>query len=465
MTHAPQGHDGTSSSLASQPTRSTMRKVALAGMSGTLIEIYDFVIYGTAAALVFPQTFFPALGSAAGIVASFATLGVAFVARPVGGLIFGHFGDRLGRKKTLVVTLLMMGIATALVGILPTTAQIGVAAPILLVILRFTQGLAAGGEWAGAALFVSEYAPATKRATWTIFPQLGGTLAVSLANLTFLITGFGMSNEAFVSWGWRLPFISSILLVAIGLWIRVSLEETPAFKETIVKKDVKTALPFAEAIKMQYREILLCAGIALTVFTLQYLGNTYMVSIAANSPELGRTFALVIGVFSGLVLSAGVISGALVADRIGRKKTIGFGNVAAALWGSVMFILIAQNSRVTYALAVLVAMFIAGWVYGPIAAFLSEMFQTRYRYTAVGLSYNLSGIIGGGVIPLIAGPVIVAYGPTFFGLCVGALSVIGAVCTLAVRETKSSELRYAGQAESAGRKVNRTSKATEFSGR
>jgi MFS family permease len=416
------------------------RRIAIAAMSGTLIELYDFVIYGTAAALVFPKTFFPALGPTAGTVASFATLGVAFILRPLGSVVFGHFGDRLGRKKTLVASLLLMGFATIGVGLLPSAATIGVLAPILLIVLRGLQGLAAGGEWAGAALLVSENAPPGKRGAWTMFPQLGGTVAISLANLTFLIVSLGMSDESFVSWGWRLPFISSILLVAVGLWIRLGIDETPVFKEDQARNG-SAKVPFVEAFKHQGGRIFLAAGLGITAFSLQYLSNTYLVSYAANTIDLGRTFVLTIGVFSGIVLSIAVVTSALLSDRIGRKLTIGVANIAGAFWAVLMFLVLEQETRVAYAIAVLVAMFIAGAAFGPMAAILTELFHTRYRYTAAGLSYNLTSIVGGGIVPLIAAPITAAYGVMVFAWCLAGLSVVAAICTFAVPETSKTSLR------------------------
>lgn len=416
------------------------RRVAFAGLCGTLIEIYDFVIYGTAAALVFPQTFFPALGQAAGTVASLATLGVAFLARPVGGIIFGHFGDRLGRKRTLVASLLLMGVATALVGLLPPAAMIGVLAPIFLVILRIAQGLAAGGEWAGAALFVSEHAPAKNRARWTMFPQLGGTLAITLANLTFLATSFSMSNETFVSWGWRIPFVSSALLVAVGLWIRLGLEETPVFRNS--SEERKTAgMPFADALSNQWRQVLLGAGVGITAFSLQYLSNTYLLAYASQSMQLPRNFILAIGAVGGVFLSIGVVLGSLLSDRIGRKKVLGAAHLAGAFWGVMMFVILGNPSAGTYAGAVLVAMLIAGVAFGPLSAVLTELFETRYRYTATGMAYNLTGVIGGGLVPLTAGPITAAFGAYVYGAFLASLSIVAFLCTLGIRETKNLDLQ------------------------
>lgn len=434
--------------------RRRRRRVPIAGMVGTLIELYDFVIYGTAAALVFPVLFFPALGQAGGTVASLATLGVAFVVRPLGGIVFGHFGDRIGRKKILVYALLLMGGATFAVGLLPSAAVIGVAAPILLVLLRALQGLAAGGEWAGAALFVSEHAPAENRARWTMFPQLGGTLAISLANATFLVFSFAMDDETFVAWGWRLPFLSSVLLIAIGLWIRLGMDETPVFTRELQVIGLATAsgkktLPFAEAIRMQGKQILLGAGVGITSFSLQYLANTYLLAYASQELDLSRNFILMIGMFGGLVLSVGVVVGALSADRVGRKRVMIVSNLAGAVWAVIMFQLLSTPSAGGYAFAVLVAMLIAGVNFGPLSAVLTELFATKYRFTATGLAYNLTGVIGGGVIPQIAGPITAAFGAAVFSYILAGISVIALLCVLAVPETKQIDLTDVGS-EKAG---------------
>ena len=422
-----------------KPTRLGGTRVALASMVGSMVEIYDFVIYGTAAALVFPQAFFPALGSAAGTAASFGTLGVAFVARPVGGVIFGHFGDRLGRKRTLVASLLIMGISTALVGILPTSHQIGVLAPVLLILLRAIQGLAAGGEWAGAVLFAAEHAPPKRRGLWTMFPQLGGNIAITGANLTFLIAALTLSDAQFASWGWRLPFLSSVLLVAVGLWIRVGLHETPVFRAA-QQKVVASTLPVADAIRYQWIEILLGAGAGITAFSLQYLVNTWLISYASDKLELARTFVLSVGVAGGIVLAMGVIISASISDRVGRRRVLAGAHACGAIWAVFMFVFLRQPSHATYVMVVLVALLIAGFAFGPLAALLSELFSTRYRYTAAGLSYNLTGIIGGGLVPVAAAPFTERFGGLAFGGALSALSVIALVCTLAMRETREADL-------------------------
>ena len=306
---------------AQAPGPAGMGRIAVASAIGTMCEFYDFNIYGTAAALVFPHIFFPGTGHGGRTAASFATLGVAFVARPFGSILFGHFGDRLGRKKTLIATLLTMGIATLLVGVMPTAAQIGVAAPILVVALRILQGLAAGGEYAGGVLFGAENAPKARRGIWAMFPNLGGGGAIILANITFLLTALFMPEAAFVSWGWRIPFLASIVLVAIGLWIRLKIDETPVFKNEVARAGI-SKVPFIEAFRSQPRRILLATGTAIgAVYVLTYIGGAYMTSYGTETLKLARTYVLTVAVVGGVAISLGVVAGALLSDRLGRRRS------------------------------------------------------------------------------------------------------------------------------------------------
>ncbi|MFC9459450.1 MFS transporter [Streptomyces sp. NPDC056983] len=427
-----------SASTATPPTVK-MRKVAFASFIGTVIEFYDFNIYGVAAALVFPHVFFPALGPGAGTVASFATLGVAFVARPFGSILFGHFGDRLGRKKTLIVTMLLMGVSTLLVGLMPTAETIGVTAPILIVILRVLQGLAAGGEWGGAVLFASENAPKSKRGFWSMFPSFGGGGAIVLANLTFFATAVGMSNETFVSWGWRIPFLASILLIAVGLWVRLSIDETPVFKKQVERGDVART-PFLDAFKSQPKQILLATGTATMTLSLTYIGGTYLTNYGTSVLELSRPFVLGIATLGGVTISISVVLGAMLSDRIGRRRTITIAACAAVAWTLALFPILDTRSLWAFAVGEPLTLFISGIATGPLGAFLSELFRTRYRYTAVGLSYSLAGMLGGAIPPLIAGPIIAAWGGFSFGVILACVAVGSLTCIFIIGETKQLEL-------------------------
>ena len=417
----------------------SMPRIAVASFTGTVIEFYDFLIYGTAAALVFPEIFFPALGTAAGTVASFATLGVAFVARPFGSVLFGHFGDRLGRKKTLIATLLLMGVATVLTGLMPTAGQIGVAAPILVVILRVLQGLAAGGEWAGAVLFGSEHAPKARRGFWSMFPSLGAGVALSLANATFLVTGLGMSEEAFADYGWRIPFLVSILLVGVGLWVRLRMDETPVFTSEVTRSGA-SRMPFAEAFRRQPRQVVLASGVAIMTFALTYVGANYLTNYGTHVLGLPRATVLGVGIAGGLALSAGIVLGGTLSDRFGRRRVIMSAAAVAVVWTLALFPILDTRSTAAFVIGLCVTMFVSGVECGPLGAFLSELFHTRYRYTAAGLSYNTAAALGGAVPPLVAAAVTAAYGGFAFGMILAGLCAVTLVCTYLVGETREFDM-------------------------
>ena len=296
----------------------SMRRIAMASMTGTVIEFYDFFIYGTAAALVFNKVFFPQLGAAAGTALALATFGVAFVARPFGSILFGHFGDRLGRKGTLVTTMMVMGFSTLAIGLMPTTATIGVAAPIILVVLRVLQGLAVGGEWAGATLLTAENSPAKNRGKYALYPQLGPSVAFALASATFLVTALTMSSEAFAAWGWRVPFIASIVLVGVGLFVRLKLEETAVFQEKKVAAG-STKLPIVEVFTTRPMAVLLGAGSTTAVFAFFYIGVTYLTTYGTTELQLPRTTVLALGIVGGLTFAATTVASAILSDRLGRR--------------------------------------------------------------------------------------------------------------------------------------------------
>ena len=415
-----------------------IRRVAIASCMGTTIEFYDFFIYGTAAALVFPTVFFPALGATAGTVASFATFAVAFIARPVGAMLFGHFGDRIGRKKTLVSTLLLMGISTLLIGLLPGAGTIGVAAPIILVLLRFAQGFAVGGEWAGATLLTAEYAPPGKRGMYAMFPQLGPAIAFALSSGTFLFTGLalGDTNDAFLTYGWRIPFLFSIVLVGIGLYMRLAIEETPVFRtEQEARRAApaeKRTLPFLDALRYQTKEILLSAGALAIMFAFFYMGTAYLTSYATSNLGFSRPFVLVVG--------AAIILSALYSDRVGRRRVIMISCAFAVVWALALFPLLDTGSPIAFVIGMVVTLSIFGIAYGPCGALLPEMFHTRYRYTGAGLGYNLAGVLGGAIPPMLAAPLAASYGGIAIGVMLAALGVLSLVCTRALVETRDRAL-------------------------
>ena len=424
---------------APEPVRD-MKRIGAAGFIGTLIEYYDLQIFTTAAALVFAHLFFPQLGKVAGTVASLGTVGVVFVARPLGSILFGHFGDRLGRKRTLVVTLVMMGLSTVLVGVVPTSAQIGVLAPILLILLRVIQGFAVGGEYAGAALLIAENAPPGKRGFYSCFPNLGGAVSNSFAGLTLLLITLSMSEQTFRAWGWRLPFLLSAVLLMVGLYVRFRMEETPVFKEEI-KQHGAARIPLLEAIRSQPRSLFLGCMIQVPAFTILYLVVTFVTHYGANELALGYTHVLWITVVSGAILFVSILFSARLSDRVGRRPVFVVANALATLWALALFPLLYSGSFANYALVVIISMIVTGLVLGPVGAFMSELFHTRYRYTAVGLCYNLGGIIGGALPPMLAGPIISAHGPLAFGGAMAALFFVSFCCSIAISETTRASLR------------------------
>ncbi|MEJ2868089.1 MFS transporter [Actinomycetospora sp. OC33-EN08] len=413
-------------------------------MTGTVIEFYDFFIYGTAAALVFNKVFFPELGAAAGTALALATFGVAFVARPFGSVLFGHFGDRLGRKRTLVTTLLLMGLSTLAIGLLPSTGVIGWLAPALLVVLRIAQGLAVGGEWAGATLLTAENAPAKVRGKYALYPQLGPSVAFALASATFLTTALTMSNEAFLAWGWRIPFIGSVVLVALGLYVRLAITETAAFARRN-EAQVGRRLPVTEVLTRQPKEVLLGAGSTMAVFAFFYIGVTYLTSYGTAELGLPRPTVLAMGIVGGLVFAGTTIAGAILSDRVGRRRMVIIGNAVSVVGGLVAFPIIDLGTAASFGLGLAVVLGVVGIAYGPIGAQLPELFPTRYRYTGAGMAYNLAGVLGGGVVPLIATALVATYASSMaIGFLLAGLSVVSLACTLllpdAVDESISAEV-------------------------
>jgi MFS family permease len=357
------------------PDVAGMRRVALASCVGTTIEFYDFYLYGTAAALVFPKIFFPALGSTAGTVASFATFAVAFVARPVGAMIFGHYGDRYGRKQTLIATLLLMGMATVLIGLLPGATTIGRAAPVLLVMLRFAQGLAVGGEWAGATLLAAEYAPPGRRGWYALFPQLGAPTGLALSSATFLITGLTLGNtdQTFLDYGWRVPFLISVVLLGAGLYVRWTIAETPVFRHD-QRQQLATRTPLREALSQAPRKIALSAGTLTMIFALFYTGTTYLTSYGTShtGAALSRNLVLSIGIGAGAALAAGVILSAIASDRLGRRAVVMLACGAAVVWSLLLFPLLNTRTPIAFGVSVVVTLTLMGLAYGPVGGLLPE---------------------------------------------------------------------------------------------
>ncbi|GAB2931371.1 MFS transporter [Nonomuraea fastidiosa] len=414
------------------PSRS---RIAAASLIGTAIEFYDFYIYGTAAALVLNTAFFPDMDPVAGSLASFSTFAVAFISRPLGSALFGHWGDRIGRKSMLVVSLLVMGLSTVLIGLLPGYAAIGVIAPVLLVLLRFTQGIGLGGEWGGAALLATEHAPPGKRGLYAMFPQLGPSAGFIVANGLFLILGEVLSDGQFDSWGWRLPFVASLLLVIVGLYVRLKISETPVFQAAMDQHRI-ARVPFVGLMKHQWKRVLLGAGAMTIAYTLFYTATTYCLAYGTDTLKISKTTMLALSMVGVVFMAAGTVASAMVSDRLGRRRTLITGTIGAVVWGLVMFPLMETRSTFLVGLALAGALALMGLVFGPMGAFLPELFRTEYRYSGSSVAYSLGGVLGGAVPPLVATSMQASgLGVMAVGGYVSAMAILSLLCLLALPET------------------------------
>lgn len=418
-----------------------MRRVAAACLVGSAIEFYDFLIYGTAAALVFPTVFFPHLGPTLATIASMGTFATAFLSRPLGAAVFGYFGDRLGRKKTLIATLLIMALSTVTVGVVPSTATIGAAAPLILVALRLLQGFAVGGEWAGSALLSAEYAPPGERGRYGKYSLLGGGTAAMLSSLTFLGVNFsiGEKSPAFMQWGWRLPFLFSAALIAIALYVRLNIEETPVFAEEKARNLIPKA-PLAELLRLQRREILLGGGSILGALGFGYMCHTYLTVYAHSHLGYSRTFIWSVSALAGLVSIASVSLSAELCDRFGRRRIMLIGWAGCVPWSFVVIPLMDTGKPALYVVAIVGMSAIAGLGTGPTGAFIPELFATRYRYSGSALTVNLAGILGSALPPMVAGTLQAIYGGWAIGLMLASLVVASLVCTYLLPETNGTAL-------------------------
>jgi metabolite-proton symporter len=424
------------------PGVTPMKRVAAACLVGTTIEFYDFVIYGTAAALVFPTIFFPNLSPAMATTASMGTFATAFLSRPLGAAVFGYFGDRLGRKKTLVATLLIMALSTVSVGLVPSTAAIGGAAPLILIALRLLQGVALGGEWAGSALLGAEYAPAGKRGRYGMFTALGAGTGAMLASLTFLGVNYsiGENSPAFMQWGWRLPFLISAALIVIALYVRLNINETPVFAEENARHLIPK-VPLAEMLRLQRREVTLAAGSVLGVFSFPYMATSYLASYGHTHMGYSRNVILFVGVLGGLANIMFIVFSATLCDRVGRRRMMLVGWAACLPWSFVVIPLMDTGKPILYAVAIVGMKAIAGIGSGPIAAFIPELFPTRYRYTGSALAVNVAAVAGGAVPPLIAETLQATYGGWAIGLMLTTIALVSLVCTYLLPETNGTALR------------------------
>jgi metabolite-proton symporter len=424
-----------------------MKRVAAACLVGSAIEYYDFLIYGTAAALVFPTVFFPHLGPGVATIASMGTFATAFLSRPLGAAVFGHFGDRLGRKRTLVATLLLMAVATVTVGLVPSTAVIGGAAPLILVALRLLQGFAVGGEWAGSVSLSAEYAPPDKRGLYGMFTPLGGGTAAILSSLTFLgvSSTIGDSSPAFMEWGWRLPFLFSAVLIVVALYVRLNIDETPVFAEEKARHLVPEA-PITEALRLQGREVGLAAGALLGGFGFAYMANTYLTTYAHSQLGFSRSMIWAVGAVGGVASVTSVAISARLSDRVGRRRVMLLGWALGLPWSFAVMPLMDTGGPVLYAAAIVGMVALAGMAAGPSAAFIPELFATRYRYSGAALAVNLAGVVGAAFPPMIAGTLLATYGSWAIGVMLAALALASLVCTYQLPETNGTALRFAGGA-------------------
>ena len=425
-------------------TSTPMKRIATASLVGTTIEFYDFLIYGYAAALVFAPLFFPSLGDSAATWASVATFGVAFLFRPLGAIVFGHFGDRLGRKKTLVTTLVMMGGATFAIGLVPTASTIGAGAPLILVLLRAIQGTALGGEWAGAALLTSEHADAAKRGKYSLFPQLGPALGVIIASGTFLLTIKAFGLPAFQTWAWRAPFLVSIVLIGVGLWVRLTIAETPSFAK-VTETRARVSFPFAECIRDQWKQVLLGGGMLSMTFGAFYLSIVFLGGIAAKPADaggLGLTLDdLLLGnIAAGVVLCLAVIGSAILSDTVGRRTVLLTGTLFGLVAGPLAFAILEPGNVGSFVGAMAVLMLAIAIPYGPAAAYLPELFRAKYRYTGAGMAYNLAGIVGGALPLVVADPLLARWGLDGLAYFVTGLAAMSTLCLFALRETRGEVL-------------------------
>ncbi|WP_328975803.1 MFS transporter [Streptomyces canus] len=376
----------------------SMPRLAAASLAGTAIEFYDFFVYGTAAALVLGPLFFPTFSPVAGTLAAFGTFGVGFVARPLGSVLFGHIGDRHGRRPVLVASLLLTGAATVAVGCVPTYDTLGVAAPVLLLVLRFLQGLGLGGEWGGAVLLTAEHAPAERRVLWTSFPQVGPALGFLLANGVVLALSTALSEAQFATWGWRVPFWAAGVLAAVGLWLRSSLPESPGFLEI----DDHARVPLAEVVRDHGRLVLLTAGALAIGYAIFYAVTTW--SLAYGTERLGVSRAVMLTCIMAAVLVKGSLTpvAALLGDRYGRRPLCLAGCAAAALWMFPMVALLATGEPLLMFLGFLGAMIAFITMFAVIAAYLPELYEPRVRCTGAAVGYNLGGVVGGALTPIVA---------------------------------------------------------------
>jgi metabolite-proton symporter len=417
----------------------TPRQVLFASLVGTTIEFFDFYIYATAAVIVFPKLFFPASDAAAATLASLATFGIAFLARPVGSALFGHFGDRVGRKTTLVVALSTMGLSTVIIGALPTYHTIGFAAPLLLALCRFGQGLGLGGEWGGAVLLAIENAPPNKRAWYGMFPQLGAPAGFFFSGGIFLLLSRWLTDQQFFDFGWRIPFLSSAILVFLGLYVRLTITETPVFEEAR-KRGNQVKVPMISVFRSYTKPLVAGILLSLATFVIFYLMTVFALSWGTTALGYSRGQFLLMQLFCILFFAATIPLSALWAER-GRRRAMFWVTVAIAVFGLIMAPLFTAGTTGAV-IMMAVGQSLIGFTYGPLGTVISELFPTHVRYTGSSLAFNFAGILGASLAPYIATWLAKNYGLPYVGYYLTASAVLTLLGLLAIRETKDDDLRH-----------------------
>jgi metabolite-proton symporter len=436
--------------------RSPIARIVAASLVGTTVEWYDFFLYGVAAAAVFPHVFFPnASDPLQATLLSFATYWIGFVFRPLGGLVFGHFGDKLGRKKLLIVSLLMMGVATFAIGLLPSHAQVGVLAPVLLTVLRCIQGFALGGEWGGAVLIVSEHGSPRNRGFWASWPQAGAPAGQLIANGLLAFLAVFQSDESFLAWGWRIPFLLSAVLVIVGLWVRLQVEESPIFRQATERADARAAagvvdkMPVLLVLRTYPREILTAMGARMAENVSYYIFTIVITTYVTTQLKLDKSFALNAVLIAAAIHFVTIPMWGALSDRIGRRPVYLIGAVGVGVWAFAFIALLNTKSFPLAVIAVIVGLLFHGAMYGPQSAFFSELFGTKVRYSGVSIGYQLASIIAGGLAPIIAVKLLKTYGSgTPIAIYVAICALISVVAVVSYRETRDRDLAAITKGES-----------------
>jgi MFS family permease len=428
-------------------SESSMQKVALTALAGTSIEWYDFFLYGAAAALIFPTAFFGEATPSTALILSLLTFAAGFIARPIGGIIFGHYGDRVGRKKTLVMALILMGVSSTLIGLLPTYAMIGITAPILLTSLRFAQGLAIGGQWGGAMLLVTESAPSDQRGYYGAFAQAGAPVGVILANLAFITTSALVSEESFYAWGWRIPFLASAILIGISMYIQLNLEDTDAFQELQASKqdnaDSKKLIersPILEAIKKYPNRIALAAGAFLSIQVTFYILIAFLLAYGVTSADMSRDDMLAAVLIASAIMVPLQFIFSSYSDRHGRKGIFMAGAILTGSWSFAIFPLVDTGNFWLIVLAITIGLIFVAMMYGPQAAFFTELFTTEVRYSGATLGYQFGAILGGAFAPTIAAFLWNNYGIVWVSVYISFASLLTLFSVMALTETFQTNL-------------------------